>query len=62
MELFLKITLAAVMIMLLFRLWPAAREWMQNGPKGTGDDWRSAILALAAVIGFVVLLIMMVRN
>lgn len=62
MELFLKITLAAVMIMLLFRLWPAAKDWMENGPKGSSDDWRSAILAIAAVVGFVILLIMMVRN
>ena len=62
MELFLKIALAAVMIMLLFRLWPAAKHWMEHGPKGSGDDWRAAIIALAAVVGFVVLLIMMVRG
>ena len=62
MELFLKLTLAAVMIMLLFRLWPAAKDWLQNGPRGSSEDWRSAILALAAVVGFVVLLIMMVRS
>jgi hypothetical protein len=53
MELFLKITLAVVMIMLLFRMWPAAKHWMENGPKGSGDDWRAALLAIGAVVGFV---------
>jgi cytochrome b561 len=62
MELFLKITLAVVMIMLLFRMWPAAKHWMENGPKGSGDDWRAALLAIGAVVGFVILLIMMVRS
>ena len=62
MEWFLKFALAAVMIMLLWRMWPVAKDWMQNGPKGSSEDWRSAILALAAVVGFVILLIVMVRN
>ena len=62
MELFLKITLAVVMIMLLFRMWPAAKHWMENGPKGSSDDWRAALLAIGAVVGFVILLIMMVRS
>ena len=30
-------------------------------PKGSKKDWQTAIVALAAVVGFVILLIMMVR-
>ena len=62
MELFLKITLAAVFIMMLWRLWPVAKDWLENGPRGNSSDWMSFIFIIAAVTAFVVLLIMMVRG
>jgi hypothetical protein len=62
MELFLKIALAAVFVMLLWRMWPAAKHWMEHGPKGSSSDWRSFILVIAAITGFVILLVMSVRN
>jgi multisubunit Na+/H+ antiporter MnhB subunit len=62
MELFLKITLAVILLMLAWRLYPAAREQLKNGPKGSGDDWRAVVIPLLLVIGFVFLLIMMVRT
>jgi archaellum biogenesis protein FlaJ (TadC family) len=62
MELFLKITLAIVLVMMLWRLWPAAKHWMENGPKGTNNDWMTFALIIAAIVGFVVLMVMSVRN
>ena len=62
MELFLKITLAAVFVMLLWRLWPATKHWLENGPRGSSSDWRSFILIIGAVVAFVILLVMSVRN
>ena len=62
MELFLKITLAVVFVMLLFRMWPAAKHWMEHGPRGSSSDWKSFILVIAAVAAFVVLLVMSVRS
>jgi len=62
MELFLKIALAAVLLMLAWRLWPAAKHWMEHGPKGSGDDWKSFVIAIAGVVGFVILLIALVRG
>ena len=62
MELFLKITLAVVMVMLLWRMWPATKHWMENGPKGNSSDWMSFALVIAAIAGFVVLMVMSVRN
>jgi hypothetical protein len=62
MELFLKIGLAAVLLMLVWRLYPAAKEQMKNGPKGSSSDWKGLILPLVLLIGFVFLLIMMVRS
>jgi len=62
MELFLKIGLAVVMVMLIWRLYPAAKHQMKNGPKGTSSDWNAALLPIAAVVLFVAFLIWMVRN
>jgi hypothetical protein len=61
MDLWLKIGTAAILLFMLWRLWPVANHWMKHGPKGTKKDWQTAIIALAAVVGFVILLIMMVR-
>ena len=62
MELFLKITLTVVFVMLLWRMWPVAKNWLENGPRGSSSDWRSFILIIAAITGFVILLVMSVRN
>ena len=62
MESFLKITLAAVFVMLLWRMWPAAKHWMENGPKGSNSDWMTFALIIAAIVGFVLLMVMSVRN
>jgi uncharacterized membrane protein YphA (DoxX/SURF4 family) len=61
MDLFLKIAAAAFLIMMLFYLWPAFKTWQENGPKAEKGDWQAVVLPLAAVVGFVALLVMMVR-
>jgi hypothetical protein len=61
MELFLKIALAAVMILLLFRLWPVYKQWQESGRKAEKGDWQAALLPLGAVVLLVILLIMAVR-
>ena len=45
---------------MVFFLYPTAKHWMQNGPKAEQGDWGAAILPLALVVGFVILLIMLV--
>ena len=62
MELFLKIAAAGVMIMMLFYLWPAFKNWQENGPKAEKGDWKAVIVPLVAVVGFIALLVMMVRS
>lgn len=62
MDLFLKILLAVVLLLLIFRMWPVAKAWMENGPRAEKGDWNAALLPLGLVIGFVILLIMMVRS
>jgi hypothetical protein len=61
MDLFLKIVLAAVMVLLLFRMWPAYKSWQENGPKAQKGDWAAVVLPLAGVAGLVVVLVLMVR-
>lgn len=58
----LKIGSAALMIGMLVFIFPRMRQAMKNSPKGTAADWKGFIIPLAAVIGFVVLLMMMVKQ
>jgi uncharacterized membrane protein YphA (DoxX/SURF4 family) len=61
MDLFLKITAAIFLMMMLFYLWPAFKHWQENGPKAEKGDWQAALLPLVAVVGLVILLVMTVR-
>ena len=60
MELFLKIAMAAVLVLLLFRLWPTYKQWQESGRKAEKGDWQAAILPLGAVALLVMLLMMLV--
>lgn len=62
MELFLKIALAAVLVLLLVRLWPAYKQWQERGTKAQSGDWMAAILPLGAVVLLVILLIVAARG
>lgn len=61
MELFFKIAMGAILVLLLFRMWPAYKQWQESGRKAEQGDWQAAILPLGGVVLLVVLLIMMVR-
>lgn len=61
MELALTIAAAAVLLLLLFYLWPAYKQWQEHGPKAGKGDWQAAALPLGAVVAFVILLILAVR-
>ncbi|MBK1650079.1 hypothetical protein [Rhabdochromatium marinum] len=61
MDLMLKLMLAAVLVLMLFRLWPAYKAWQDHGPRAGKGDWAAVVLPLAAVAGLVVVLVLMVR-
>jgi archaellum biogenesis protein FlaJ (TadC family) len=61
MDLWMKIAWAVMIMMMLAFMYPRAKHWMQHGPKAEKGDWQAAILPLLAVIGFVILLVMLVR-
>jgi len=51
---------AVVMLFFVWRMWPTAKHWLTNGPKGSSNDWMTAGLLLGAVILFVLILIKLV--
>lgn len=62
MELWMKIAWAAALVMMLVVLFPRVRDWSKTGPKAQAGDWQAALLPIALVVGFVMLLVMMVRG
>lgn len=61
MDMWMKIGSALLLGAMLVMLWPRARTMMRESPKGSADDWRGALVPLALVIGFVVLLILSLK-
>jgi hypothetical protein len=55
-----KIIMAIAIGGMILLLWPRAKQMMTESPKAEKGDWQAVILPLAAVVGFVILLIMMV--
>ncbi|HYN78095.1 MAG TPA: hypothetical protein VES73_09920 [Lamprocystis sp. (in: g-proteobacteria)] len=61
MELFLKLAVAAVLVLLLFRLWPVYKQWQESGRKAGPGDWQAALLPLGGVALVVILLVLAAR-
>jgi hypothetical protein len=61
MELFLKIAMGAILILLMVRLWPVYKQWQDQGPKAQKGDWQAAVLPLGGVVLVVILLVLAVR-
>ena len=59
MDLWMKIGSAVLMGMMLVFLFPRAKQMLQDGPKGSSKEWVSALIPLALVVGFVILLMAM---
>jgi hypothetical protein len=55
-----KIGSALLLIGMLVFIFPRMREAVKHSPKGSAKDWMGFIIPLAAVIGFIILLIQMV--
>ena len=56
----MKIGWAVLLVMMIVVIWPNARRMLKESPEGTSRDWMSALIPIALVGGFIVLLIMMV--
>jgi len=51
---------AALLVAMLVFIFPRMKQAVKHAPKGNMQDWMGFIVPIAAVIGFVILLIMMV--
>jgi len=56
----LKIGSAVFLIAMIVFMWPRMKHAVANSPKGSMNDWMGYIVPMAAVIGFIILLINMV--
>lgn len=59
-DIWMKLGWAILLGAMLVMIWPRARIMMQEGKKGTAAEWKSALLPLLLVAGFVILLILSV--
>ena len=57
----LKIISALFLVAMMVMIYPSLKHASQNAPKGSKDDWMSAIKPLLFVVVFVIALIMLVR-
>lgn len=52
--------IAAVVI--LFFFWPGAKAAMEKSRRAENPDWKGALLPIGAVVLFIIVLIMLLRN
>jgi len=50
---------AVLIIAMMFFIFPSLKHAVKNSPKGSTNDWMGFVIPLAAVIGFIILLINM---
>jgi hypothetical protein len=55
-----RILQALFIVAMLAFIAPKAFQMMKHSPEGSGSDWMSALIPLAAVIGFVLLLMYLI--
>lgn len=60
MDMWMKIGSAILLGGMLLYLWPRAKVMLKESPKGSAQDWKGALIPLALVALFVVLMIMAV--
>jgi len=62
MPMSMKIISAVMMLGFVIYLWPKVKNQIKNGPKGSNKQWLNFTMVMAALVGFVALLVMLVRS
>jgi len=57
-----QIVLALLFGFMIWRMIPVAKDWMENGPRGSSKEWMTTAMLLGGVVLFVIFLIMLVRT
>jgi hypothetical protein len=53
---------AIILGFFIYRMWPMAKDWVKNGPKGNSSDWTTFIILVAGVALFIAFLISTLRS
>jgi len=53
---------AVISVMVFFFLFPTAKKWIKGGPRGSSAQWINFAVIIAAVFGFVALLVIMLKS
>ena len=59
-NIWIQIAVAALLGLMIWRMVPLAKHWLENGPRGSSKEWLNVSVLLAGVVLFVVLLISLV--
>lgn len=62
MPIWMKLMWAALLGVMIWRMWPAAKNWFENGPRGSQKEWLNVSMLIGGVVLFVGLLIAFVRS
>jgi len=60
MPTWMSIIWAVLLGFMLWRLWPVAKHWLENGPRGSQKEWLNVSVLLGGVVLFVALLVVLV--
>ena len=59
-NIWVQIAVAAMLGLMVWRMVPVAKHWLENGPRGSSKEWLNVSMLLAGVVLFVVLLMSLV--
>jgi len=60
MPTWMNIVWAVLLGFMLWRLWPVAKHWLENGPRGSQKQWLNVSMLIGGVVLFVTLLMVLV--
>jgi len=61
-NIWIQIAAAAFMGLMIVRMIPAAKHWLEHGPRGTAKQWLDVSLLALGVVIFVAFLVSVVRG
>jgi len=59
-NIWVRLLLAGIFIYMAWRLYPAAKDKLENGPRGSSKEWLNVSMLIGGVVLFVALLMSLV--
>jgi len=61
-SMWMKVIWAVILLFFIVRMIPTAKDWLENGPRGSSKEWITTAALLGGVALFVFFLISLVRS